>query len=134
MEKNVKTKTSIFLIWAPRILTVIYILWLMCFSLDVFSEKSGFKAIALALLMHNIPAIVLIAVLAISWKYEIVGGVVFNLFGAVYMIWMIRNHHHSRVFSSLLAIVVPSFLIGALFLANWVLKKQGQLIKNPKQG
>ena len=80
MEKNISKS----LYWTPRILSIIFILSLLLLSLDVFAEGLSFWETALGLFMHNIPALVLLIALLISWKYEIVGGIVFILAGIFY--------------------------------------------------
>lgn len=123
-----------FLFWAPRVLSIIYILWLMLFSLDVFSESLGFWGTAVGLFMHNVPALILLVILIISWKRELVGAIVFNFSGLVYAFWLLRVPHPffvmraqdpwKMILSCLLLISVPSILIGVLFLANWILKRR----------
>jgi len=54
-------------------------------SFDVFGMGLSFWQAIWALFMHNIPTLVLLVVLLISWKYEIVGGIVFILAGLLYI-------------------------------------------------
>lgn len=61
-----------FVYWTPKILGIILVLFLALMSLDVFEGNYGFWGTILALFMHNIPALILLIVLIISWKYEIV--------------------------------------------------------------
>ena len=49
--------------WSPRILLILFILFLALFSLDVFDEAAGFWQTALALLMHNLPSLILTVIL-----------------------------------------------------------------------
>ena len=51
------------LFWIPRILAMLYVVFLSMFALDVFSEEHGFWRILVALSIHLIPSFVLIAVL-----------------------------------------------------------------------
>src|SRR3989344_1802013 len=78
-KNNMPKKTGKFVYWAPRILSIIFVAFLMLMSLDIFDMKLNFWQTVLGLLMHNLPALVLLVVLIISWKYEIVGGVAFIL-------------------------------------------------------
>ncbi len=110
--------------WAPRGMAIAFILFMSLFSLDVFGEGYGFWGTALALLMHNIPSLVLLAVLVASWKHGIVGGIAFIFAGLLYMAvlaWsMMKDHQfqwHSLTWS--LGIAGPAFLVGILFLADW---------------
>jgi hypothetical protein len=121
----VKKRVSKFIYWFPRILAVIFILFLSLFSLDIFDMQLGFWGTILGLLMHNIPSLILLAALLISWKkHEIVGGIVFILAGVIYFLINLINTlknssgELSKLFWGLL-ISGPAILIGILFLINW---------------
>lgn len=121
MTKNVGK----FVFWTPRILSILFILFLAMFSLDVF-ETPGQSAgeIALGLLMHNIPSLALLIILIISWKYEIVGGIFFILAGFAYIATAFFNEvAWYLVLAWSMQIAGPAFLIGILFLVNWKKKK-----------
>ena len=77
--------------WTPRILSIIYILFLALFYLDIFDGNYGFWGTIIGLFMHNIPSLVLLIVLLISWKREIVGGIIFILAGLLYIIRLLMN-------------------------------------------
>jgi lipopolysaccharide export LptBFGC system permease protein LptF len=80
--------------------------------------------------MYNIPVFILLIVLLISWKHEIVGGIVFILAGLLYvaMILMniLRNSFEWYMVSWILTIAGPAFLIGVLFIINWLKKQNNQ--------
>ena len=122
----VKTKKiSKFIYWSPRLLGIIFILFITLFSLDIFDMKLGFWGTVLGLLMHNIRSIILAAILIISWKYEWVGGVVFIIAGLLYIFSTLRRGiawHLVIIWSMIIA--GPAFLIGILFLINWKKKKK----------
>lgn len=117
-------KVNGFIFWTPRILSILFILFLALFSLDVISPEYSTGEILLGLLMHNIPALALLIVLIISWKYEIVGGVVFILAGLLYVAMTMREIPWSTALIWSMTITGPAFLIGGLFLANWFIKIQ----------
>ena len=119
-----KKKTSKFIFWTPRILSIIFITFLALMSLDVFSSELSFWQTVGALFMHNIPALVLLIVLLISWKYEIVGGIAFILAGALYLVLVFRNSFEWYLLSWAIQITGVSWLIGALFLIGWFKKKK----------
>lgn len=124
---NMKKKTNISVYWAPRILAIIFILFLMLFSLDVFAENLSFWQTVVGLFMHNVPALILLAVLLISWKYEIVGGIAFILAGLLYIVVLLRNSFEWYMLAWSIQIAGPPFIIGILFLIGWSKKKK---IKN----
>ena len=74
--------------------------------------------------MHNIPALVLLVVLLISWKYEIVGGIAFILAGLVYIVVLMRNPFEWYMLSWAIQISGIAFFIGIMFLINWFKKRK----------
>ncbi len=119
-----KKKINKFIYWTPRILSIIFILFLALMSLDVFSPELSFWQTLGALFIHNIPALVLLIVLLISWKYEIVGGSTFILAGLLYIIILIRKPFEWYMLSWSIQISGVAFLIGILFLIGWFKKKK----------
>lgn len=125
-----KKNVNKFIYWAPRILSILFILFLMMFSLDIFDMKLNFWGTLLGLFMHNIPAFILIAVLVIAWKHELVGAIAFAVAGLLYILRTtitIINSGMPRwiILSWSLTIAGPAFLVGILFLINWLKKKKG---------
>ena len=120
-----------FIYWTPRILGIIFILFLMMFSLDVFEPGLTVWQIIIGLFMHNLPALILLIFLIISWKYEIVGGIVFILVGLLYILLLATSSNfewYMLIWS--LTISGPAFLIGILFFINCFSKKNN--LKNKK--
>ena len=108
------------LFWAPRILCILFAVFVSLFALDVFGEGYGFWGTILALLIHLIPTGVILIVLAISWRWEWVGGILFIALGVLYMV-MFRGRAH---WSAYLVISGPLFLVGVLFLINWLYRAE----------
>jgi len=123
-------KVSKFIVWTPRVLSILFIIFLGLMSLDVFDENIGFWGAALGLFIHNIPAIILSIVLIISWKHEIVGGIIFILSGLLYILFaIIRAETWQIALLWILQISGIAFLIGILFLIGWRKKQQGKRIR-----
>lgn len=120
MEKKINK----FIYWTPRILSILFILFLALFSLDIFDLKLGFWQTIVGLFMHNIPSLILLIVLIISWKHEIVGGIAFILAGLLYIILLMMNPFEWYMLSWSLIIAGPAFLIGILFTVGWFKKKK----------
>jgi hypothetical protein len=126
MEKKINR----FVYWTPRMLSIIFILLLMLLSLDVFAENLSFWETALALFMHNIPALILLVLVIISWKHELVGAITFISAGLLYIIWAFSRVPMGKALSWSLIIAGPAFLIGILFQIGWFNKKK--IENNPK--
>jgi len=104
------------LFWTPRVLCLLFAVFLSLFALDVFSEGYGFWKTILALFMHLIPTWIVLAVLAISWRWEWAGALLFACLGAWYVISTWGRMH----WSTYVVISGPLFLVGAMFLIDWV--------------
>ncbi|MGA2902399.1 MAG: hypothetical protein ABSD98_01095 [Candidatus Korobacteraceae bacterium] len=102
------------LFWAPRLLCIAYIVFLGLFALDVFSEFHGFWRVTAALLIHLIPSFIVALVLALAWKWEWIGAVLFCA-AATYYAYIAYRHPNW-----VLTISGPLFVVAALFCANWL--------------
>lgn len=123
--KKRNAKAGKILYWAPRILSIMFLLFLAIFSLDVFEPGLSAWQIILGLFMHNIPVFILLAVLIISWKHEIVGGIAFTLAGLAYIILTLNAEIPWYIaISWSLTIAGPAFLVGILFFINWRKKQK----------
>ncbi len=116
------------LYWSPRVLSIVFILFLILMSLDVFEADYKFWEKILALFVHNIPAIILLVVLIISWKQDLVGGISFILAGVIYIALLLASsvktgfEWHYLLWA--LQISGTAFLIGIMFLMNWLKKRE----------
>jgi len=121
-------KVGKFLYWTPRVLSILFVAFLFLFSLDVIELGFGFWGTLLAFLIHSIPAIILLILLLVSWRREIVGGIIFILFGIAYiflnLITIFKNGFEWYYFAWIVQFSGISFLIGILFLLNWKRKKK----------
>jgi len=111
-----RTSAKHLLFWTPRILCLLFAVFLSLFALDVFGEGYGFWGTILALFMHLIPTWIVLIVLAISWRWEWVGAVLFAALGVFYLVTSWGRVH----WSAYLVISGPLFLVGTLFLIDWL--------------
>jgi hypothetical protein len=108
------------LYWTPRALCIMFAIFISMFALDVFGEGRGFWATTLALLIHLIPTYIVLIVLAVSWRWEWVGAALFTALGVLYIVtsW-------GRFPLLTYAIISgPLFLVGTLFMLNWLYRGQ----------
>jgi hypothetical protein len=113
-------KLESFLHWLPKVLTIIFILFLAMLSADIFDSQLGFWGTVLGLFMHNIPVLFLIVTLILAWRKPIIGAVVFPLMAILYIAWALSNEMGMWAFNP-----VPLFaiLLGVLF---WVSHKRSK--------
>ena len=117
-----KVVTKQFLYWTPRVLTLLFAAFITLFAFDVFSESNGFWETALGLCIHLIPTAFIIAVLALSWKREWIGGIIFILLAIIYV--PVAVSRLRAWLSASLVIAGPMLLIGVLFIVNWLHRSQ----------
>jgi hypothetical protein len=106
--------------WLPRALCVAFAAFLGVFALDVFMME-GMTPLqtAGALALHLLPSLALLGVLAVTWSHEWIGAALFPALaiGHLVMAWgRLRPAAH-------LAVELPMLVIGALFLANWRMRR-----------
>ena len=108
-----------FLFWTPRIAGILFILFISLFALDIFDMQLGFWGTIVGLFMHLIPSLLLTIALIIAWKWEWVGAVLFIGWAIWYVVFM------QGFFWTVYVIIagLPA-LIGLLFLAGWIWRKQ----------
>ncbi len=110
--------------WAPRVLGLLFPLFVALFALDVFGQGQGFWRTALALLMHLVPSFALAAVLLIAWRWRLAGVLLYALAGAAF-IAMFHGRWRGDLLPYLL-IAGPMFLIAALLLLDWAVDHQNK--------
>lgn len=108
-------RTKRLLHWTPRILGLLFAIFLSLFALDVFDEGYGSWETVVALFMHLVPTFIVLIVLAIAWRWEWVGAVLFCGLAVFYVLWTWGRFP----FGTYLAISGPLLLVGILFLLNW---------------
>jgi hypothetical protein len=106
--------------WMPRILCVLFAVFISLFALDVFGEGYGFWETIVALLMHLIPTGIVLITLAIAWRWEWIGAILFVALGVWYLVMAWGKFD----WITYLLIAGPLFLVGALFLVNWLYRAE----------
>ena len=108
------------LFWAPRIICILFAAFLSLFALDVFEEGQGILKTIIALLIHLVPVYVVVIVLILSWRWEWIGAILFVGLGVFYIAWAWGRFTLVAYFG----ISGPLFLVGILFLLNWIFRKE----------
>lgn len=101
------------LTWVPRLLAILFILFVSLFALDVFEEGLTVMETLTALFMHLIPSLLLLGALLIAWKWAWAGFLFFLL--GIFFVFLTGG-------DSLLSLLIFSgvpVLIGALFMGGW---------------
>ena len=107
------TRKNFLLLWSPRILGIAVSLFLGLFALDAFERGKPVAVVLTDFAMHLVPAAVVLAIVALSWRRPWIGGVAFVLLGAAY------GPTVSFRLDWTLPISGPLLTAGALFLWSW---------------
>jgi hypothetical protein len=102
--------------WAPRVLGILFALFISLFALDVFGEGYSFGEMIVAFIMHMVPTALVVVALVVAWRWEWAGAILFAALGA----WYIVMSRGRMDWLTCLLIPGPLFLIAALFLSNWL--------------
>lgn len=107
------------LFWVPRILAILFALFVSLFAFDVFGPGQSLGEMLLGFLIHLIPTYLIVIALIVAWRWERVGAILFVGLGLLYILWM-RGMHWSAY---LIMAGIPC-LIGLLFLASWLYRRR----------
>lgn len=109
------------LVWAPRAICIVLAAFTTLLSFDAF-EGHGLLDGLSRFLAHMLPTYVLVGMLLISWRREWVGAVVSSGLGGLFLWWNHSTHRNEPGVA--LVIATPFFLMGVLYLANWLTRRQ----------
>lgn len=102
--------------WAPRVAAILIILFISLFSLDVFEMEASPLELLGGFLIHNIPSIAMLVLLALAWKRPAVGFMAFLAAGILFALFFVRD---AGSLPNLVIFVFPILLIAGLFYADW---------------
>lgn len=104
------------LFWAPRALTILFAFFISMFALDVFDGRLIWWMAVVALLLHLIPTLAILLILALAWRREWVGALAYTALGVLYLATAWGRLH----WSAYAAVSGPLFLIGVMFFIGWL--------------
>lgn len=105
--------------WSPRVLGFLFAGFLSVFALDVFGEGYGAMETVLALVMHLIPAALVLMIVWVSWQHEWVAAAVFPALGIFYLV-----SAHGQHWLSYVTISGTLILTGVLFLISLIIRRR----------
>ena len=101
------------LLWTPRIVAIAVTLFIGMFALDAFSEGKPLLQALGDFAIHLVPTFVLLAIVALAWRWEWVGAAAFIGAAVLYVLSVSR-------WDWMLVIGGPLFAVGVLYLWSWV--------------
>jgi hypothetical protein len=119
-----------FLFWSPRLLCILFALFISLFALDEFGTGLGFWQSVLAITMHLVPTAIIILLLAVSWRWELIGGILFLALAVLYVVMAWGKFG----LAAYVLISGPMIIISMLFFVNWKFRTRPKRItKSPPE-
>jgi len=111
------------LYWIPRVILIIYaiLLWFFTFNINWWFDIKNL----IVILIHSLPAILVIITIVISWKKESLWAMIFAILGAIFTIFFQTYLNIESFF----IISLPLFLASILFYMNYLKSKLNNEIK-----
>ncbi|MGE5397992.1 MAG: hypothetical protein ACM3MK_10715 [Chitinophagales bacterium] len=109
-----KRRGSAALTWIPRVLAMMFIIFISLFAFDTFSNGEPLVRSLIGFLIHLIPSFVLLIILVISWKRPIVGGCIFIFTGIALAIFWGTYKDLTRF----LLLSLPVLVTGIMFIIS----------------
>ena len=103
-----------FLYWVPRVLSVMFVIFLSLFALEAFSGHQGL-AIFPSFLLGLLPACIVLLVTVMAWKWDFAGALLFFVLAISY-VWMVGLDRDWTWYASISG---PEVMIGIFFFLNW---------------
>ena len=111
--------------WIPRALILLFALFTMLFSFDVFESSAPWYQIAVGFAIHNTPFLLMMVILWISWKLPGLSSIICYL-AMVFFAYIVRSNGS---IVPLLMFTVPLFLVATMFLFEYLKESKTQKVK-----
>lgn len=122
LTHHISRRLGVLLRWTPRVGMMVFAFFISLFALDIFDAGYSLQETIVALVMHLIPTFVLLAVLAVAWRWPAVGGVAVLLAAGAFLLRF--GAGWAGVGMLYLLIIGPLVVIGLMFLADWRLQNE----------
>ncbi|MHB1050260.1 MAG: DUF7670 domain-containing protein [Bacteroidota bacterium] len=114
-----KYSTKAVVLWSPRVLAILFALFISLFAFDVFDGKSGILETLIGFAIHLIPTGIIVIAIILSWHREWIGGIVF-IFLPIFYIYSTWGRFPLSVY---LIMCTPPMITGILYFVNWKIKR-----------
>ncbi|MCV2231281.1 hypothetical protein N7548_00375 [Acholeplasma manati] len=104
--------------WSPRVLSILFTLFLSMFSFDVFEMAAPWYELLLGFLIHNIPTLILAIVIFLAWKRPLIGSIVFAAAGLFNTILVFTNQGLED-WLSVVILGLPAIIIAILYYIDY---------------
>lgn len=110
-----------FLHYSPRILSILFCLFIMMFSFDVFEGNSSIIDMLIGFVMHNLPVFGMAIITIFAWNNDLIGGIGFigvSLFFFI-LVSLNMNNEGGIMNPAVFIISLPALLIAASYFVNF---------------
>jgi len=110
-----------FLHYCPRILSILFCLFIMMFSFDVFEGNSSIIDMLIGFIMHNLPVFGMAIITFFAWRNDLIGVIGFIGISLFFFILVSSNmNNEGGVMNPAVYIIsLPALLISALYFINF---------------
>ena len=113
-------------IWIPRTFVILVCLFAALFSFDVFEGDAPLGQQLLGFLMHNIPVLVVLLALILTWKRPLIAGAVFGAL-TLFIIILLAVFFRKFFWVDFLAFILPLLIGVALFFLAHFMGEKGKI-------
>ena len=106
-ERALTRQETSWLRWGARVSGILVVLFAGVFALDALHEG------LVAFLIHLVPALFLALIVALAWRWQLVGAIAFTALGLLYGATTLDRPDW------ILTIAGPLVLVGTLYLWSW---------------
>jgi len=111
-------------VWVARVPAVLYALFLMVFSFDVFGGAGVTLKEIGTFLIHSIPSILILLLVFVTWKRPRLTGLFFVLLAGGFAVYFLATHR-DEIASYFLLSVIPA-AIGVIYLLCGIAKRDAK--------
>lgn len=101
------------IVWAPRVAGIGLAGFLALFAADVFIENRGILGTLVALAMHLVPTLLILALVLVGWRHEGIAATAFVALAVFYAATMAER------LAWIVLVAGPLAIVSALFFYSW---------------
>lgn len=116
-----KITPSQVILWAPRVVGIGLAVLLGLFAADVLISNHGILGTLVALVMHLIPSLLVLALVLIGWRHQGIAAMAFVALAVFYAATMAER------FAWIVLVAGPLVIVSALFFLSWWAKTHPQM-------
>ena len=122
LKHHISRRLGALLRWTPRVGMMVFAFFISLFALDIFGQGYSLWETIVGLTMHLLPTFALLAVLALAWRWPLVGGITALVAAGAFLLRF--GFAWGSEWPNYLLILGPPIMVGLMFLADWWLRAE----------